>query len=63
MRLELTDDQEVRPRAAQIDADDQFSRDLVRKADARGLMGVTIPPAWGGAGRDSSPLRKTTFLS
>ena len=62
MRLELTDDQEafrdtvrrfanqaVRPRAAQIDADDQFPRDLVREAGARGLMGVTIPVD---AGRD-----------
>jgi alkylation response protein AidB-like acyl-CoA dehydrogenase len=62
MRLELTDDQEafrdtvrrfanqaVRPRAAQIDADDQFPRDLVLEAGARGLMGVTIPVD---AGRD-----------
>ena len=65
MRLELTAAQEafrdavrqfanqdVRPRAAQIDADDQFPRDLVRKAGARGLMGVTIPVDAGGAGRD-----------
>ena len=62
MRLELTDDQEAfrdtvrrfadqagRPRAAQIDADDQFPRDLVRVAGARGLLGVTIPVD---AGRD-----------
>ena len=65
MRLDLTDDQEafrdtvrrfadqaVRPRAAQIDADDQFPRDLVREAGARGLMGVTIPVDAGRAGRD-----------
>ena len=65
MRLELTADQEafretvrrfadtdVRPRAAQIDADDRFPRDLVREAGARGLMGVTIPVEAGGAGRD-----------
>ena len=65
MRLELTADQEafrdtvrrfatedVRPCAAQIDADDQFPRDLVRKAGARGLMGITIPVDAGGAGRD-----------
>ena len=65
MRLELTDDQEafrdtvrrfadqaVRPRAAQIDADDQFPRDLVREAGARGLMGATIPVDAGRAGRD-----------
>ena len=65
MRLELTADQEafrdtvrrfadthVRPRAAQIDADDQFPSDLVREAGARGLMGITIPVTAGGAGRD-----------
>ena len=65
MRLELTADQEafrddvrrfanqdVRPRAAQIDVDDRFPRDLVRAAGARGLMGVTIPVDAGGAGRD-----------
>ena len=65
MRLELTAEQEafretvrrfadtdVRPRAAQIDADDRFPRDLVREAGARGLMGVTISVEAGGAGLD-----------
>ena len=65
MRLELTAEQEafreavrrfaddeVRPRAAQIDADDRFPRDLVRAAGTRGLMGVTVPTEAGGAGRD-----------
>ena len=65
MRLELTADQEafrdavrqfanhdVRPRAAQIDADDAFPHDLMREAGARGLMGITIPVDAGGAGRD-----------
>ena len=65
MRLELTADQEafrdavrrfadddVRPRAAQIDDADEFPHDLVREAGARGLMGVTIPVDEGGAGRD-----------
>jgi butyryl-CoA dehydrogenase len=65
MRLELTDEQtafqasvrefadaEVRPRAAQIDADDRFPDDLVRRAGALGLMGVTFPIEAGGAGRD-----------
>ena len=65
MRLELTADQEafrdavrrfadqnVRPRAAQIDADGRFPSDLVREAGARGLMGVTIPVEAGGGGRD-----------
>jgi alkylation response protein AidB-like acyl-CoA dehydrogenase len=65
MRLELTDDQDafrasvrqfaearIAPRAADIDADNRFPHDLVREAGARGLMGVTIPIADGGAGRD-----------
>ena len=65
MRLELTAEQEafreavrqfadaeVRPRAAQIDAEDHFPSDLVREAGARGLMGVTVPIEAGGAGRD-----------
>ncbi len=65
MRLELTPDQEafrtaaqrfaeeeVRPRAAEIDAADRFPADLVDRAGRRGLMGVTIPAAAGGAGRD-----------
>ena len=65
MRLELTADQEafrqsvqqfadtaVKPRAAEIDESDQFPRDLVAQAADLGLMGVTVPPEWGGAGRD-----------
>jgi len=65
MRLELTDDQtafrasvrqfaeaQIAPQAADIDADNRFPHDLVRKAGARGLMGVTIPVADDGAGRD-----------
>ena len=65
MRLELTAEQEafrasvqrfaeveVRPRAAEIDATDRFPTDLVRRAGEQGLMGVTIPVAAGGAGRD-----------
>ena len=65
MRLELTAEQEafrasvqrfaeaeVRPRAAEIDAADRFPADLVDRAGQQGLMGVTIPVASGGAGRD-----------
>ena len=43
---------EVAPQAAEIDARGEFPRDLVRQAGRLGLMGVTIPPAHGGAGRD-----------
>jgi alkylation response protein AidB-like acyl-CoA dehydrogenase len=42
----------VAPLAAAIDERDEFPADLVKAAGARGLMGVTIPTAWGGAGRD-----------
>ena len=65
MQLELTAEQvrfrqvardfaatAVAPRAAEIDASDRFPADLVSKAAALGLLGVTLPEAWGGAGRD-----------
>jgi alkylation response protein AidB-like acyl-CoA dehydrogenase len=42
----------VAPQAAAIDAGAAFPRDLVREAGRLGLMGVTIPPDRGGAGRD-----------
>ena len=45
-------DDRVAPQAAAIDAADRFPRDLVSEAAAHGLAGVTIPTAWGGAGRD-----------
>ena len=43
----------VAPRAAAIDAEAAFPLDLVREAGALGLMGATIPTAWGGAGQDA----------
>jgi butyryl-CoA dehydrogenase len=65
MMLELTDAQRtyqqqvaaftgerVAPAAADIDEQGVFPLDLVREAAALGLMGVTIPRASGGAGRD-----------
>lgn len=42
----------VAPAAAAIDAEATFPRALVAQAGALGLMGVTIPEAWGGAGED-----------
>ena len=65
MRIELTPEQirfrqavrdfaaaAVAPRAAAIDASDRFPADLVSQAAARGLLGMTAPEDWGGAGRD-----------
>jgi butyryl-CoA dehydrogenase len=42
----------VAPEAARIDEKSAFPRALVREAAKLGLMGVTIPTKWGGAGRD-----------
>jgi butyryl-CoA dehydrogenase len=42
----------VAPRAAAIDASGEFPSDVIRAAASLGLHGVTVSPAWGGAGRD-----------
>jgi alkylation response protein AidB-like acyl-CoA dehydrogenase len=42
----------IAPRAAQIDESGEFPGDVIRAAARHGLLGVTIPTAWGGAGRD-----------
>ncbi len=65
MILELTAEQEafqrqveafardvVSLRAAGIDKSGEFPADVMHAAAAHGLLGVTIPRAWGGAGRD-----------
>jgi butyryl-CoA dehydrogenase len=65
MILELTDDQKafqstaekfareiVAQRAAGIDKSGEFPSDVITAAAGYGLLGVTIPTAWGGAGRD-----------
>src|SRR5215210_1954893 len=65
MILELTEQQKtfqqqierfaadrIRPAAAGIDASGEFPRELVAELAGLGLMGVTIPQKWGGAGLD-----------
>src|SRR5262249_31697205 len=42
----------VAPRAAAIDKSGEYPSDVMHAAAALGLCGVTIPKAWGGAGRD-----------
>src|SRR5215207_1075936 len=65
MFLELTPDQDafkqqaerfareiVAQRAAGIDKSGEFPTDVMHAAAGEGLLGVTIPKAWGGAGHD-----------
>jgi butyryl-CoA dehydrogenase len=65
MNFHLTDDQHayqqqieafardaVAPRAASIDKSGEYPADVMHAAAQHGLLGVTIPKAWGGAGRD-----------
>jgi alkylation response protein AidB-like acyl-CoA dehydrogenase len=42
----------VGPRAQSIDESGEFPSDLIQQSAAHGLLGVTIPRAWGGGGRD-----------
>jgi alkylation response protein AidB-like acyl-CoA dehydrogenase len=42
----------VAPRAAAIDRDDEFPRDLYNQMAELGFLGLTVPPEYGGAGAD-----------
>jgi butyryl-CoA dehydrogenase len=42
----------VAPRAAAIDETGEYPLDVMRAAAGRGLLGATLSPEWGGAGRD-----------
>jgi butyryl-CoA dehydrogenase len=42
----------IAPRAAAIDETGDYPVDVMRAAGERGLLGITIPTAWGGSGRD-----------
>ncbi|EQD35351.1 protein containing Acyl-CoA dehydrogenase, partial [mine drainage metagenome] len=40
----------IAPRAADIDRSNEFPRDLWPELGALGLLGITVPERWGGAG-------------
>ena len=41
---------EIAPRAAEIDRSDQFPMDLWEKMGSLGVLGITVPEEYGGAG-------------
>ena len=46
-------EKEIRPRAAEIDRTDEFPRDLWRRMAELGILGMTLPPEYGGSGMDT----------
>jgi alkylation response protein AidB-like acyl-CoA dehydrogenase len=46
-------EKEIRPRAAEIDRTDAFPRDLYRRMAELGILGMTLPPEYGGSGADT----------
>jgi len=66
MRFDLTEEQlmlqkmvrefseeAIKPVASQLDEEERFPREILQKAGELGLMGITIPQEYGGAGMDS----------
>src|SRR6185436_5301754 len=44
---------EILPKAAKIDQEHRFPREIIARLADLGLMGVAVPQEWGGAGMDS----------
>jgi short/branched chain acyl-CoA dehydrogenase len=42
----------IRPRAAQLDREQRFPYDIIADLARLGLMGLTLPPEYGGSGGD-----------
>ncbi len=66
MNFDLTDEQrmlrdmvrnfaekEIRPRAAEIDQTDEFPWDLWKRMAELGILGMTLPPEYGGTGMNT----------
>ena len=48
--------QELEPRAQELDATMEFPREAVKKMAGLGFMGISIPKEYGGAGLDTREL-------
>jgi alkylation response protein AidB-like acyl-CoA dehydrogenase len=46
-------EREVAPRAAEIDRTDEFPRDLYKRMAELEILGMTVPPEYGGSGADT----------
>lgn len=44
---------EILPKAAEIDRQHRFPQEVVARLGELGLMGIAVPPQWGGAGMDT----------
>ena len=66
MRLQLTEEQqmiqamarefaetEIKPIAEEIDRDERFPHETVKRMGELGLLGIAVPEAWGGSGADA----------
>ncbi len=42
----------IKPRAVQLDREQRFPYDIVSDLAGLGLLGLTLPPAYGGSGGD-----------
>ncbi|MDH5752085.1 MAG: acyl-CoA dehydrogenase family protein [Deltaproteobacteria bacterium] len=46
-------EREVEPQAARHEREERFNRELFRRLGELGLLGITVPEDWGGAGMDA----------
>jgi alkylation response protein AidB-like acyl-CoA dehydrogenase len=46
-------ERELRPIASELDAEERFPEEIIKKMARLGLMGMTVPPQYGGAGTDN----------
>ena len=46
-------EQELEPRAQELDASMEFPRETIKKMAGLGFMGISIPKEYGGAGLDT----------